>query len=327
MLDSVRDDRSLVSNMAWRLPVIIILVLILAAPLNGLAEGPARVYLEPVPLQDEKQFVVNVLVADVADLYGAEVQLAYNPAQLQVDDANPRLEGTQISPGPFLAADERFVVTNRVDADSGLVTFVVTLLNPAPAVSGGGVLATVAFRIVGAGPYAVDVVKAQLVSSGMSSIAVVAENLLLPTTGQPSTGPVVAFPRHGMPDWGWWAIGIACLSLVVLGVASWRRAGRSATPAAVSRGGAQVAPEHTSTEMSAAMTEQAKRAMNRGDLELAHELFSRAVERDPANADAWLGKGLVAQQVAEKRICFRRVLALDPGNAVAQVELKQVAGS
>ena len=62
-------------------------------------------------------------------------------------------------------------------------------------------------------------------------------------------------------------------------------------------------------------------------LELAHELFSRAVERDPANSEAWLGKGLVAQQVAEKRICFQRVLALDPDNAVACSELQQVAGA
>ncbi len=313
--------------MVWRLSAILILALLLATPLNGLAEGPARVYLEPVPLQDEKQIVVDVIVADVADLYGAELQLSYNPAQLRVDDANPRLEGTQIAPGPFLAADERFVVTNKVDADKGLVTFVVTLLNPAPAVSGSGVLATVAFRIVGAGPYAVDVIKAQMVSSGMASIPLVAENLLLPTAGEPTLGPAVVFPRHGMPDWGWWAIGIAGLSLVALGVVSWRRAGRSAAPAAVSRSGAPIAPEHTSTEMSVALTEQGKRATNRGDLEMAHELFSRAVERDPANAEAWLGKGLVAQQAVEKRICFQRVLALDPGNAVAQVELKQLAGS
>jgi len=66
--------------------------------------------------------------------------------------------------------------------------------------------------------------------------------------------------------------------------------------------------------------------VQRGDLKLAHEFFSRAVEQDPGNAGAWLGKGLVAEQRTEKRICFQRVLALDPENAVAQTELQQLAG-
>jgi Tfp pilus assembly protein PilF len=67
--------------------------------------------------------------------------------------------------------------------------------------------------------------------------------------------------------------------------------------------------------------------MDRGEIQMAYELFSRAVEQDPANAEAWLGKGLVAQQTTEKRICFQRVLALDPDNSVAQAELKPVVGS
>ena len=306
--------------MTWRLSAAGVLVLLLlTSPLSGLAEGPVRVVLQAAPLQDEKRFVVNILVYDVTDLYGAELQLKYNPAQLQVEDANQRLDGTQIAPGPFLAAEDRFVVTNKVDVDAGMVTFVVTLLNPAPPVSGSGVLGTVAFRIVGGGPPVVEVTKAQLVSSSMVSIPVVTENL-----PQPSIVP--RSPPLGIPTRAWWAIGIACLLLVVIGVFWWRHRGRASLPAPVSHSGAPTPKERTSAETATALAEQGKRAMNRGDLELAHELYSRAVERDPANAEAWLGKGLLAQQASEKRICFQRVLALDPANSVAAVELQQIGG-
>ena len=308
--------------MTWRLSAAGVLVLLLlTSPLSGLAEGPVRVVLQAA-LQDEKRLVVNIQVYDVTDLYGAELQLKYNPAQLQVEDANQRLDGTQIAPGPFLAAEDRFVVTNKVDVDAGMVTFVVTLLNPAPPVSGSGVLGTVAFRIVGGGPPVVEVTKAQLVSSSMVSIPVVTENLPQPSIVPPS-------PPLGIPTWEWWAIGIACLLLVAIVVFWWRHKRRASlpAPAPVSQRGAPTRKEPTSAETSATLTEQGKRAMDQSNLKYAHELFSRAVESDPANAEAWLGKGLVAQRASEKRICFQRVLALDPGNSVAKVELQQIAGS
>mgnify|MGYP000070728695 CR=1 FL=1 len=310
--------------MTWRLVVLPILVWAMAfMPLTAHAEEPARLYLQRAPLQDDKQLVVDVVVADVTDLFGAELQLTYDPAQLQVLDANPRLDGIQIAPGPFLAVEDRFVVTNRVDAQSGQITFVVTLLGPAAPVSGSGILATVAFRTIGGGPYAVRVTRAQLVSSALAVIPVTAEDLPLITTDTLAASA----PLPLIPVAGWWAIGLAILLAVAIGVVSLVRRSYGSGGPAVSRSGSPAVPNHSLARSSAEYTEQAKRAMARGDLELAHELFSRAVERDPANSEAWLGKGLVAQQAAEKRICFQRVLALDPDNSVACAELQQVAGA
>ncbi|MBC8254180.1 MAG: hypothetical protein H8E35_09125, partial [Ardenticatenia bacterium] len=138
--------------MTLRMSAIILVLLLLVLSLPVQAEDPTRLYLQAAALQDERLLVVDVVVADVVDLYGAEVQLRYDPVQLEVQDANPRLDGVQIAPGAFLAAGDRFVVSNKVDVEAGLINFVVTLLNPAPPVSGTGVLATVAFRIVGSGP-------------------------------------------------------------------------------------------------------------------------------------------------------------------------------
>jgi hypothetical protein len=309
--------------MVWRLCALAISVLLLLAmPVDGFAEGPARVYLQRAPLQDDKQLVVDVVVDNVADLYGAEIQLNFDPAQMEVQDANPRLEGTQIAPGPFLAVEDRFVVTNRVDAADGLITFVVTLLNPAAPASGSGVLATVAFKTVGGGPYSLKVTRAQLVSSALVSIPSTTEDL--PLTKPANLAPL---PPFTIPVAGWWTIGLAILLAAVMGVVALYRTIRTRATAIVSIGGTNNGLDHDLSKASATLAEQGRRAMERGDLEVAHELYSRAVEKDPANSAAWLGKGLVAQQMAERRICFERVLALDPGNSVAKVELQHIAGA
>ncbi len=301
--------------------ILLALLVGLIPTLSSYAQGQARVYLQPVPLQDERQLVVNLMVADVVDLYGVDVQLRYDPSQLQVEDANPRLEGIQIAPGPLLAADERFVVTNKVDVTAGLITFVATLLNPAPPVSGQGVLATIAFHVVGNGPYSVEIVRAQLVSSSLTTIPVTSESLAL---SGPSDAGLMS--RRGIPLWGWGLLGIGGLLLVLVAfsVAYQKRRAAVLKGAVVVHSSSVPIVEQSVSEVAAMLTEQGYRAMQQGNLELAHELFSRAVERDPANSKAWLGKGLVAHQISEKRICFQRVLALDPGNPVARAELQQL---
>jgi Tfp pilus assembly protein PilF len=71
------------------------------------------------------------------------------------------------------------------------------------------------------------------------------------------------------------------------------------------------------------LTRQANRLLEQGNMPGAYELFSQAIELDPGNIEAWLGKGLVAQQELERTICFQRVLTLDPDNEVARRELQR----
>ena len=295
-------------------------------PLPVSAQNPVKLSLVAAPLQDEKLLVVDVMVEDVVDLYGAEVQLHYDPTQLRVQDANPRLEGVQVAPGTLLSANERFVVNNNVDTESGLINFAATLLNPAPPVSGDGVLATVAFEIIGGDPIRIEFVKAQFISSDLVSMEVETQNLeIAGGPGAPAPGPV---PPGNWPSWVLALVGLAAallVSFLVIAVVRGSGADRQPSSAPVRQ---SIQPASVSAASSSvALTEQGNRAVNRGDLKLAHEFFSRAVEQDPSNADAWLGKGLVAEQPTEKRICFQRVLALDPGNAVAQTELQQLAGA
>lgn len=308
---------------------LVMITFVLPPPLG--ANGQARLYLQAVPLQDEKLLVVEVHLADVVDLYGVEVKLRYDPTQLEAQDAYPHLEGVQIFPGPFLAAEKHFVVTNVVDTESGLIHFAVTLLNPAPPVSGEGVLATIAFGVSGAGPFSVEVVKAQLVSPGLDTLPVTTEGLRLNGEAWP------AWPGGGgleesasntrqVPLWGWWSIALLGVLMVLVFLVLPRLRGMMAvTPNAPGASRRRMpGAAFLSSRSLALLTQEGKQAMSRGDVQKAYELFSQAVELDPANAEAWLGKGLVAQHEIEKRICFQRVLALDPDNAVAKGELQQL---
>ena len=301
----------------------LIAILMASVVVPALASDGARLYLQTRPLQDEKLLVVDVQVADVTDLYSAEVQLRYSPSQLQVEDAVAHLEGVQNAPGNLFPSDRRVVIKNEVDVQTGVINFAVTMTNPAPAISGDGTLVTLVFRIVGSGPFVVEFTRAELASSSYAAIPVTTENLTLGQDLQPAQPAA----RRTLPSWGWWGTaGLAALLVALLLVLRLRRVAAGRTVAARSWPRKIPTSSLPPSRLSATLTQQGHRALERGDLSLAYELFSRAVEQDPANAEAWLGKGLVAQQLTEKRICFQRVLALDPNNLTAQAELQHLAG-
>ncbi|MBI1877770.1 MAG: hypothetical protein HYR94_06005 [Chloroflexi bacterium] len=289
------------------------------------ADEPANLYLQNLPLQDDRLLVVTVQLKGVADLYGAEIQLAYDPAQLKVRDEDPRLEGIQIAPGPLLAFDDRFVAVNNVDTQAGLINFVFTLLKPASPINSDGVVATVVFEIAGNGPFELGVAQAKLVSSGLTAIPVTTTGLSL--NGLPDLAAAEPATTSSPLGFGWVIVGALSLLFVLFLLLSirakwWMTGPAGARPALRRIPGA--AGASASARTSALLTEQGNRAAHQGDLAQAYERFSQAIELDPANAAAWLGKGLVAQQETEKRICFQRVLALDPQNLLAQVELQQL---
>jgi hypothetical protein len=304
---------------------LILLLPFLSQPIR--ADGPGELFLQNLPLQDERLLVVTVQLKGVADLYGAEVQLKYDPAQLKVRDEDPRLEGIQIAPGPLLAFDDRFVAVNNVDVQAGLINFVFTLLKPAPPINTDGVVATVVFEIAGSGPFDIEVAQAKFVSSALTAI-------LITTTGLSLDGPpdLAAEPGEtSLPaGFGWIIVGVLSVLLILLlwfSIRITRGRTHAAGAQQVLRRIPGVSDAGASARTSALLTEQGNRAASEGDMTQAYERFSQAIELDPANAAAWLGKGLVAQQATEKRICFRRVLALDPENSLAQIELQQLNAS
>lgn len=119
------------------------------------AQNSTTVLLDPgnATIDISKTVVVNIRIKSIDNLFGADVRLEYNPAVLEVVDANTLVPGVQISSGDFpdISGGKGFVAQNTVDAEEGTIGYAMTLLSPAEPVSGSGTLASVTFRGKAAG--------------------------------------------------------------------------------------------------------------------------------------------------------------------------------
>ena len=87
---------------------------------------------------------VTFHVANVENLYGYQAEIAFDPAVVQVVDANPSMTGVQVALGSWLQPD--FVFRNEADNSAGTIMLALSQLAPSAAVSGSGDLATITFR-------------------------------------------------------------------------------------------------------------------------------------------------------------------------------------
>jgi hypothetical protein len=91
----------------------------------------------------------DIFIDNVTGLWGAEIQLQFDPTLVQVQDADPGTEGVQIQAGSFPAPD--FVAENEVDNAAGIVNYAVTQLAPKEPANGSGLLASITFQGVSQG--------------------------------------------------------------------------------------------------------------------------------------------------------------------------------
>jgi hypothetical protein len=140
-------------------------LLIFAARSPVQAQTVASISLQPsaADLAPDETVTLDIMVDDnIQSLYGAQFQLTFDSATLQVVDANPDAnQGAAAGPvavGPLLSAElletagADFVVgQNRADNARGTIDFTIAQLNPAAPVDRGGVLASVTFQAVSGG--------------------------------------------------------------------------------------------------------------------------------------------------------------------------------
>jgi hypothetical protein len=114
------------------------------APSAATGVTVVRFDLPAMPVAAGSVFAVKVQLDNVSGLAGDEVHISYNPAILEVQDADPSRAGVQVKLESFLKPD--FVAQNLVESDEGRVSFAAVQLPPNRPVSGSGVLATIAFK-------------------------------------------------------------------------------------------------------------------------------------------------------------------------------------
>lgn len=107
---------------------------------------------------------------DVQALYGMDVTMTYDPALVEVVDADPALPGDQVAMGLFL--DAGMAVINQADNAAGRIHFVMTQLNPAEPKSGSGILLVIRFRGKQEGETLVKLTDVQLATRDGEAIAV-----------------------------------------------------------------------------------------------------------------------------------------------------------
>jgi hypothetical protein len=122
---------------------------------------------------------VDIVLDGVENLYGAEVHLAFDPAILQVQDADPGTPGEQIAPGKAFGKSSSFVALNRIDNNQGTIDLAVTLVNPAEPLQGRIVLATFGVLAAKAGSAEIRFAQVLLADRNANALKVVSSGITL----------------------------------------------------------------------------------------------------------------------------------------------------
>ncbi|MDX1523052.1 MAG: cohesin domain-containing protein [Anaerolineae bacterium] len=118
------------------------------ASAQGTQSEPPRlrlVFESPETLAVGHLFEVQVWVEQVQPVYGVELHLSFDPAQL---------EALEVEHGDFFGpnvAEAAFVLRQEANNEAGTVDYAVSLLNPAPPVEGDGYLLNLIFLVEAGG--------------------------------------------------------------------------------------------------------------------------------------------------------------------------------
>ncbi len=122
-----------------------------APPSSPALAADAKVRIVPAATNVDvgQTAVLQVYVADITNLAGAEFHISFDADKLEVIDADPDKDGVQVNIGDFLVAD--FVAKNEADNAAGKIDFGIAQMSPNTPVSGSGTLASITFRGKAAG--------------------------------------------------------------------------------------------------------------------------------------------------------------------------------
>ncbi|MDM8518860.1 cohesin domain-containing protein [Anaerolineales bacterium HSG6] len=138
------------------------------------AQGEPTVKIEPASatINAGETVRVEIQIENMTGLAGAEIEIQFNAAVLQAQDADPGKDGIQMEPGTFPSPD--FVAQNEVDNSVGLGTYAAVQLGSAA--DGSGVLAALTFEAIADGVSDISLNKILLSNGDGQSINATAIN-------------------------------------------------------------------------------------------------------------------------------------------------------
>lgn len=122
--------------------------------------------------------MVDIRIEDVADLYGVDVRLSFEPTLLEV---------VQIQAGSFPAPD--FVVKKEADNSAGTVWYAVSQMAPTEPTSGSGVAASITFKGLAGGTSSVAFTYQKIVKKNGEQIPATTQDGQITVVGTETSTP------------------------------------------------------------------------------------------------------------------------------------------
>jgi len=152
------------NNTNWIRVIVSCLLVFLAAglvsPASGQAGGAQVGVFQTFAGKPGARLEIPVEIKNVENCYAFDLELRYDPQVLSLEDADPLRDGVQPALGTFL--DAGMVLYNTVDAENGVIRFVMSQINPSEPKSGSGVLLVLYVSGLKEGESALELTKADL---------------------------------------------------------------------------------------------------------------------------------------------------------------------
>ncbi len=152
------------NNTNWIRVIVSCLLVFLAAglvsPASGQAGGAQVGVFQTYAVKPGTRLEIPLEIKNVENCYAVDLELRYDPQILSVEDADPLRDGVQPALGTFL--DAGMVLYNTVDAENGIIRFVMSQINPSEPKSGSGVLLVLYVSGLKEGESALELTKADL---------------------------------------------------------------------------------------------------------------------------------------------------------------------
>ncbi len=129
--------------------VFVVMFLLLATSYGSSGKAlSALVWIKPpdIAIPANATTTVEIQMDNIADVYGAEYHLSFDPSVLAVVDKDSNKAGIQIAPG--ICPQPGFVAVNSADNTTGKIGYALTQLNPQQPCN-GGLAASIEFKCLG----------------------------------------------------------------------------------------------------------------------------------------------------------------------------------